>query len=417
MKRILSIVLIAVMMLSLVACSNKHSQRIDGSDTSVVMPDGPTDPTAQMPYNQAYETLTDITESVTMEFASMMSSQVPETPSITEFTTNEEFQNLVKRYGDVGRISDIECSLDENGFKYTYYWSYELPASPDNRYFFLASPEYNAQTVTMVDKIVYSEEQDTMYVLLKNTDFLFARLDRGGNVDNYAKKVAENSKATYQIVAMNASNFTEKVEHIVFVDPKPIPACREDINVSVIDFDTKYADLPLINPYANPAVGDSIYSFPSTIKPTENKIELITSSEMMSNLLDTYSNIVNREEDCFILEPLCVYLQHRMNGLELNNDSPLLHMFVSAPSIDPQCAIRTGDVRYDDATKTAYIHIEYNGMPTTQYEAWSDHEAIETEAQAKYVMVSAAFYKLDEYPIENVTIVLPDSTTVPNFNK
>lgn len=417
MKRILSILLIAVMMLALVACDNKHSQGMDGSDTSATMPAAPTDPTAQMPYHKAYDTLTDITESVAIEFASMMSSQVPDTPSITEFTTNDEFQSLVKQYGDVGRISDIECSLDENGFKYTYYWSYELPTSPDNRYFFLASPEYNAQTVTMVDKIVYSEEQDTMYVLLKNTDFLFARLDQGGNVDGYAKKVAENSKATYQIVAMNASNFTEKVEHIVFVDPKPIPVCREDMNVSVIDFDTKYADLPLINSYGNPAVGDSIYSFPSTIKPAENKIELITSSKMMSSLLDTYNNIVNCEDDCFILEPLCVYLRHRTNGLELNNDNPLLHVFVSAPGIDPQCALRTGDVRYDATTKTAYIHIEYNGMPTTQYEAWSDHEAIETEAQAKYVMISAAFYKLDEYPIENVTIVLPDPTTVPDFDK
>ena len=210
MKRILSILLIAVMMLALVACGNKHSQGMDGSDTSATMPAAPTDPTAQMPYHKAYDTLTDITESVAIEFASMMSSQVPDTPSITEFTTNDEFQSLVKQYGDVGRISDIECSLDENS---------------------------------------------------------------------------------------------------------------------------------------------------------------------------------------------------------------LLHVFVSAPGIDPQCALRTGDVRYDATTKTAYIHIEYNGMPTTQYEAWSDHEAIETEAQAKYVMISAAFYKLDEYPIENVTIVLPDPTTVPDFDK
>jgi hypothetical protein len=271
--------------------------------------------------------------------------------------------------------------------------------------------------VTAVDKIVYSAEQDTMYVLLKQTNNAFALLNMGGNPYHYGKEVAESSKATYQIVAMNASNFTEQVEHIVFVDPKPIPVCREDINVSVMDFNAKYAELPIINPYNDAAVGGGTYAFPSTIKPEANKIELITSGKMMSDLLDTYSDIVDREDDYLVLEPLCALLHHRTIGLEITTAHPMLHTFVSAPGINTQCAIRTGDIRYDAAAKTAYVHLEYNGMPLTQYESFLDHEAINTESQATYVMVSTTFYKLDEYPVENVIIVLPDPATVPTFEE
>lgn len=437
MKRILSILLVAVMLLSLVACSNQTPNPTNPSNPSnpsqgeqnqtgdqggntteptPVLPDAPTEQASQRPYNPAYESLENITENVTIELVSFASTQVPTMNSVTMFNTNDELQGFVKQFADVGVIDKIECSLDENGFKYTYYWAQEIPADENNLYFFLASTEYSAQMITRVDKVVYADNQDTVYVMLKHSNFSFANL-WWGEPDDYAKEYLDNSKASYQICALNLNDIADKVEHIVFVDPKPVPVCREDMNVSVIDFDAKYAELTLINPYSNPAVGGGTYAFPSTIKPEANKAELITSSQMMSDLLDVYSNIVNREKDYLIFEPLCVRLNHRTIGLNITTDSPILNTFVSAPGINTQCAIRTGDIRYDAATKTAYIHLEYNGMPITQYESYLDHEAINTESKATYVIVSTTFYKLDEYPIENVVIVLPDPATLPDFNK
>lgn len=430
-KRIVSILLVAVMLFSLTACSGNQptnpsnpsnpshgeqnqtgNQGGNTTEPAPVLPDAPTEQTAQMPYNPAYESLANITENVTIELVSFASTQVPTMNSVTMFSTNDELQGFVKQFADVGEIDEIECSLDENGFKYTYYWAQEIPVDENNLYFFLASPEYSAQIITRVDKVVYADNQDTVYVMLKHSNFSFANL-WWGEPDAYAKEYIDNSKASYQICALNLNDIADKVKHIVFVDPKPVPVCREDMNVSVIDFDAKCAELTLINPYSNPAVGGGTYAFPSTIKPEANKAELITSSQMMSDLLDVYSNIVNREKDYLIFEPLCVHLKHRTIGLSLTTADPMLHTFVSAPGINTKCAIRTGDIRYDAATKTAYIHLEYNGMPITQYESYLDHEAINTESKATYVVVSTVFYKLDEYPIENVVIVLPDPATAP----
>ena len=443
-KRIICLLLIALLTISMAACGKdspakpnlnntqtQGTQPSEGDDTpdapeqpEIVMPDVPTEGLQLMEYNAAYDTLTDVSESIGNSIVGIPSTQVPTMNSVTEFTTQDQLQSFVTQFADVGYTGDIVATIDANGFKFVRYWTSELAGN--NRYFFLANAEYSAHKPIKILKTMYDANTDSLYVMLGYKYDFYGDYEPA---ESHTDDIAINAKASYHIAALNLESFAENVEHIVFVNPEPMSLCREDINVSVVPFDEKYKSYDFFD-LEDGGIAINSYSFPSSKAPTQNGTKFITSKDSFLELQNEYNDIVNREEDTLIFESGLIEHTHRAGGLQnaTNSDSPLMNILISSPELDPYSYVsgitfwvepenapkRLCGRFYDPDTKTAYVYLGYTGVSHSQYEDYTDEQPIQENSKATHVMMSISFHEDCLDIVENIVIVLPNPTTIPS---
>lgn len=393
-------------------------------DEDFKLPDPPTEEVQLMDFDPVYNKLRDVSRSVNTLFFGFPSSQIPSNTSVTEFYKQEEAAAYINNLADLGyNYNNFDMTIDENGCYFTGFWG-EL--SGQNRYFFLANPVYSAHRVMKVMKSVYDDQNDVLYVMFDYEQSIYEDTDRGV-VIAWEDDIGCNSKAAYQFAALNLENFNENIEHIVFVTPEEKSICREDLNVSLLPYDAKYQKYEIFD-FDMQATS---FDFPSTKIPAENKVELITSKESFMAIQDEYNDILDREDDWVVFEPGYVKLKHGSNydHLEttIKSDVPFLNLLISSPDLDPFSAVDVADIAfqvegilgpenkfyssfYDYETKTVYIYLEYTGKHTV-FERFND--SIDQNSKSTYVLMSIGIDEFCEYPIENISIVLPDPATVP----
>ena len=437
MKKLFCLLLAVLMLLAMSACGGNNSDNptdpknpggsnnpTNPTNPVVVMPPAPTEGLSMMDYSAAYHTLTDVTKKVGSAIMGIPSTKEVTTNSVTELTTQDQLDAVIADFADVGYTADIEATVSDTSTKFVNYWSSELHGN--NRHFFLANKDYSAHRIPDIQKVVYDAENDALYVMLSYYSYFYGDYQPS---ERYTDEVANESKAAYNVVALNLEHFEETVEHIVFVTQEKVAVCREDLNVSVVSYDAKYQSLPFFD-WNNKGVSASSYSFPSTKAPAANKIDLVTGKDAFLNFQNELNDIVDRSGDTVIFEGGIVEHTHRANGLQQASDSgkALLNILISSPELDPYSTLRCESFFipvegqenkylcgqfFDEATKTVYIYLGYNGQPFAQYEAWSDESKIEETSKAGYAFMSIDFHEEAYSKVENVVIVLPDPATVP----
>ena len=385
------------------------------------MPPAPEQPLEQMAHSAAYENLVDVTEQVNAFVTGIPSTKAPAGTSVTEFFTVDALQGYVDTYYDVGYTGNTSVQLDSTGLRMVVCSLTELPGS-QNRYFFLESPDYSRYLTPKIEKIVYDRDSQSLYVML---DYYLITYSEKEGSDRYRDEVINNTNGAYYVAGINYdAGFSEPVSHIAFVSPKERVMTRTDLNVSLVSYSDAYMNY---TPYSLPLNGVDIntYSFPSTKASTGNSVTLITGPESFMALQNEYNDIIDREKDTLIFEPRFIEHSHRTNGLQNVSTNDLLNVLISSPELDPQLSIRAGGIIYneppvfshvchafyDAETQTAYLYIEYNGMPHTQYESFRDEDAIVANSKATYVMASIDFHDDAVNAVKNIVIVLPDPAT------
>lgn len=398
-------------------------------DEDFKLPDPPTEAVQLMDFDPVYNKLRDVSRSVNTLIFGFPSSQIPSNTSVTEFYKQEEAAAYINNLADLGdQYNDFDITIDENG---CYFPRSVDKLSGQNRYFFLANPVYSAHRVMKIMKSVYDDQNDVLYVMLDYDQSIYVDKEYQ-HLISCLDDIAFNSKAAYQFAALNLENFNENIEHIVFVTPEEKSMCREDLNVSLLPYDAKYQKFEFFDYYDNNGVFATSFDFPSTKIPAENKVELITSKESFMAIQDEYNDILDREDDWVVFEPGYVKLKHEFYDIcqlstTVKSDVPFLNFLISSPDLDPFSAVDVADIAfrreensgpyyeinssfYDYETKTVYIYLEYVGKHV-DFDSYK--VSIDQNSKSTYVLMSIGFHEFCEYPIENISIVLPDPATVP----